>query len=292
MSFRYNLPHSVTLGPQRHSFLRYPTVPIRPLGSATLPPEPTTADTVLKWAFWIGAGFAAVQVFDKLARKPAWEMNPTKEEKAILLRRALELYEPGSNISQLAGYLNMSVATLTNWLKKEGVYVSSRFSRYKKFNAARRKANKRLKILRESYGVSATPVVSVDAAQKECTFNGYDIPRIDDKDFRKRMRLLSKYTAKELPPYIAQYLAIVEGDIDAAMIYIAKSRNMEGTILFLLGEARFYKEKELYRFLLCTGVGPPAAWKMNPRRRDERLFQEALRRYVPGQLPPAKAGGL
>jgi transcriptional regulator with XRE-family HTH domain len=53
----------------------------------------------------------------------AWrERSPEDQE---IVNRAIELYEPGSNLSALARYLNVSPTTLRAWLIREGKYESS-----------------------------------------------------------------------------------------------------------------------------------------------------------------------
>lgn len=97
--FRYNLPYSVTLGPQIHSFLEYPPVPIRRIedvmgtgyfvdaaGIRATTGNPT-ADALIKWGFWVGFGLLAYRMYRVLrydepfiqpAYKlpPAWQANP------------------------------------------------------------------------------------------------------------------------------------------------------------------------------------------------------------------------
>lgn len=299
MSFRYNLPYSVTLGPQRHSFFRYPPVAIRPLGS--LPPsQPTTFDTVLRWGFWMGVGFAAVQVFQKLTQKPAWEMNArkSKAETEALKARVLELYVPGEPVRPLARELGIPVATIRKWLKKAGIYDPAPTGRYRDEERYQKVLERyvpgeQVRPLARELGI---PVATIMRWLKEAGVYEPASTKGSHRDEQLYQEVLRRYVpgepvgplAEDLGVHLDTVLKWLKDDgVYESAISRDERRYQEALRRYVPGEPVIPFAEDLgvhvttvMRWLKDAGVYVPAT---KGRKVKEQLKREALRRYVPGE---------
>jgi transposase-like protein len=222
---------------------------------------------MLRWGFWIGVGFAAVQVFQKLTQKPAWEMNAgrSKAEMEALKARALEMYVPGEPLRSLAEALGVDDSTIYLWLKEAGVYVPA---------TKGRKVDEQLyqeALSRYVPGESVVPIAE-DLGLGPLTIRrwmkkaGVYKPASTSRKLTEEQESLRHRVLEEYRPGI---------NLSAFTRDIGVSRT---TALQWLEKAGLYEPASQGK----TRKHVPVEKKIVPAT-HKQLYREALRRYVPGE---------